>query len=43
MLKGDIVMAYHPDSRARKFIRSYGIVKEITKAGKVIIQMADGS
>ena len=43
MQKGDIVMADHPDSRARKFIRSFGIVQEITKVGDVIIEMADGS
>jgi hypothetical protein len=43
MQKGDMVMADHPDSRSRKFIRSYGIVQEITKAGGVIIKMADGS
>jgi hypothetical protein len=43
MQKGDIVMADHPDSRSRKFVRSYGIVQEITKSGGVVIQMADGS
>ncbi|MGD9578968.1 MAG: hypothetical protein AB7Y74_12005 [Syntrophorhabdus sp.] len=43
MQKGDMVMADHPDSRCRNFIRSYGVVQEITKAGGVIIQMADGS
>ncbi len=36
-------MTDHPDSRSREFVRSYGIVHEITKAGGVIIQMADGS
>lgn len=36
-------MANHPDSRSRVIIRSYGIVQEITKAGDVIIGMADGS
>ncbi len=43
MQKGDIVMADHPDSRSRAFVRSYGIVQEITQAGSVIIKMADGS
>lgn len=43
MQKGDMVMADHPDSRSRNFIRSYGIVQEITKADGVIIKMADGS
>jgi hypothetical protein len=43
MQKGDIVMADHPDSRSRNYIRIYGIVQEITKAGGVIIAMADGS
>jgi hypothetical protein len=43
MQKGDIVMADHPDSRSRKFIRSFGIVQEITTVGDVIIEMADGS
>lgn len=43
MHKGDIVIADHPDSRSSMLIRSYGIVQEITKAGIVIIKMADGS
>lgn len=43
MQKGDMIMADHPDSRSRKFIRSFGIVQEITKVGDVIIKMADGS
>ena len=43
MQKGDIVIADHPDSRSRKFVRSFGIVQEITKVGEVIIEMADGS
>jgi len=43
MEKGDIVMADHPDTRSRKFVRSFGIVQEITKIGDVIIEMADGS
>jgi len=43
MHKGDIVIADHPDSRSNKLIRSYGIVQEVTKAGSVIIKMADGS
>lgn len=43
MRKGDIVMADHPDSRPKNLIRSYGIVKKITKVGDVIIEMADGS
>ncbi len=42
MLKGDSVVAVHPDSRPNKIIRSYGIVKKITDSG-VIIKMADGS
>lgn len=37
MQKGDMVMADHPDSRARSFVRSYGIVQEITKVDGVII------
>lgn len=43
MEKGDIVMADHPDSRSRKFVRSFGIVQEIKKSGDVIIEMSDGS
>ena len=43
MEKGDMIMADHPDSRSKMFIRSFGIVQEITKAGDVIIEMADGS
>lgn len=43
MHKGDTVIADHPDSRSKKFIRSYGIVQEITKAGSVVIEMEDGS
>jgi hypothetical protein len=43
MQKGDIVMADHPDSRSKKYVRLYGIIQEITKAGGVIIEMADGS
>lgn len=43
MQKGDIVMADHPDSRSKQYIRLYGIVQEITKTGWVIIEMADGS
>jgi len=43
MEKGDIVMADHPDTRSRKFVRFFGIVQEITEAGDVIIEMADGS
>jgi len=43
MKKGDSVMADHPDSRGRESVRFYGVVKEITKAGGVIIKTADGS
>lgn len=43
MQKGDIVMAEHPDSRAKRFIRFYGIVHEFTKTGGVLIRMADGT
>jgi len=43
MQKGDIVMANHPENRSRALVRSYGIVQEITEAGVVIIEMADGS
>jgi len=43
MHKGDSVIADHPDSRSNRFVRSYGIVQEVTKAGSVIIKMADGS
>ena len=43
MQKGDMIMADHPDSRPRTSIRSFGIVQEITKAGDVIIKMANGS
>jgi hypothetical protein len=43
MHKGDIVIADHPDSKSNRLIRSYGIVQEITKAGIVLIEMADGS
>lgn len=43
MQKGDNVIADHPDSRSREFVRSYGIVHEMTNAGGVIIEMADGS
>jgi hypothetical protein len=43
MQKGDNVMVNHPESHSREFVRSYGIIHEITKAGGVIIEMADGS
>lgn len=43
MHKGDSVIADHPDSKSNRLIRSYGIVREITEAGNVIIEMADGS
>lgn len=43
MQKGDSVMADHPDSRGGECVRFYGVVQEITKAGGVIIEMADGS
>jgi len=43
MHKGDIVIAENPDSKSSMLIRSYGIVHEVTKAGSVIITMADGS
>ncbi len=43
MQKGDSVMTDHPDSRGREPVRFYGVVQEITKAGGVIIKMADGS
>jgi hypothetical protein len=43
MHKGDIVIAENPDSKSSRLIRSYGIVHEVTKAGIVIIEMADGS
>lgn len=43
MKRGDSVMTDHPDSRSREFVRSYGIVHKITKAGGIIIKMADGS
>jgi len=43
MHRGDSVIADHPDSKSNMLIRSYGIVKEFTKAGNVIIEMADGS
>lgn len=43
MQKGDNVMVNHPDSSSREFVRSYGIIHEITKADGVIIEMADGS
>ncbi|WP_136810089.1 hypothetical protein [Desulfosediminicola flagellatus] len=43
MEKGDIVIANQADSRSRDFVRSYGIVQEMTKSGNVIIKMADGS
>lgn len=43
MQKGDIVIAEHPDSMSNRLIRSYGIIHEVTKAGTIIIAMADGS
>ncbi len=43
MQKGDIVIADNPGRRSGKFVRSYGIVKEIRKTGGIIIEMADGS
>lgn len=43
MQKGDLVMTDHPDSRSRKFVRSYGIVQKITQENGVIIKMADGT
>jgi len=43
MHKGDIVITDNPESRSSKLTRFYGIVLEITKTGKVIIELADGS
>lgn len=43
MKKGDFVIAEHPDTKSSKLKRSYGIVQDVTKAGIVIIKMADGS
>ncbi|WP_163339810.1 hypothetical protein [Desulfopila sp. IMCC35008] len=43
MKKGDSVIANHPESGSREFVRSYGIVQEMTKSGGVIIKLADGS
>lgn len=43
MKKGDSVIANHPESGSREFVRSYGIVQEMTKSGGVVIELADGS
>jgi hypothetical protein len=43
MQKGDIVIAEHPDSKSSRLIRYFGIVHEVTKAGSIIIELADGS
>ncbi|MCP4339776.1 MAG: hypothetical protein GY799_13010 [Desulfobulbaceae bacterium] len=43
MQKGDIVIAEHPDSKSNRLMRNFGIVHEVTKAGSIIIEMADGS
>lgn len=43
MHKGDMVIADHPESESSILTRFYGIVREITKTGSVIIELADGS
>lgn len=43
MDKGDIVIADNPESRSNRLTRFYGIVRDVTKKGKVLIELADGS
>ena len=43
MRKGDLVIADHPESESSILTRFYGIVLEISQAGRVIIELADGS
>lgn len=43
MQKGDLVIADHPESDSSILTRSYGIVLEITKTGRVTIELFDGS
>jgi hypothetical protein len=43
MQKGDLVIADHPESDSSIQTRSYGIVLEVTKAGRVKIELSDGS
>lgn len=43
MKKGDPVLTDHPERKSRKFVRTYGIVHEITTGKDIIIELADGS
>ena len=43
MRKGDLVIADHPESESSILTRFYGIVLDISQAGRVIIELADGS
>lgn len=43
MHKGDIVIADHPERKSRKVKRFYGVVREITPGGNILIELADGS
>ena len=43
MRKGYLVIADHPESESSILTRFYGIVLDISQAGRVIIELADGS
>ncbi len=43
MRKGDVVIADNPESSSSRLTRSFGTVLEITQAGSVLIELADGS
>ena len=43
MDKGDRVIADHPESDSSTLTRSYGIVLKVSKSGKVLIRLADGT
>ena len=43
MHKGDKVIVDHPERHTKALIRTYGVVLDIPEAGKVLIELADGS
>jgi len=43
MHKGDKVIVDHPERDTTALVRTYGIVLDATEAGKVVIELADGS
>lgn len=43
MRKGDLVIADDPESESTEHTRFYGIVIDVTRRGRVSIELADGS